>query len=64
MSEFGSTHNDCELASARSMDFAFGGAILTAADPDKSPAELEKLVRQGLKEVTMHEVGHTLGSAA
>jgi len=27
----------------------------------RSPEELEKLIMEGLKEVTMHEVGHTLG---
>jgi Met-zincin/Domain of unknown function (DUF5117)/Domain of unknown function (DUF5118) len=58
-----SMFRDCELASARSMDIAFGGAALAAAASEgtKSEADLEKLVRQGLKEVTMHEVGHTLG---
>ena len=29
----------------------------------RSDAEMEKLIMQGLKEVTMHEVGHTLGLA-
>ena len=29
--------------------------------PPRREAEIEKLIMQGLKEVTMHEVGHTLG---
>jgi hypothetical protein len=30
-------------------------------DPKQRAEELDKLIMQGLKEVTMHEVGHTLG---
>lgn len=58
-----SFHAACGLPYGRGMDFAFGGAALaaTAADGPKSEAEIEKLTLQGLKEVTMHEVGHTLG---
>ncbi len=41
---------------------AFGSTVLAAAAPDKPSGEdLEKLIKQGLKEVVMHEVGHTLG---
>lgn len=42
---------------------AFGSAVLAAAevDPKVREAEMEKLIQQGLKEVVMHEVGHTLG---
>ena len=44
------------------MQLAFGSAaILAERDPKSQAANLEKLIQQGLKEVTMHEVGHTLG---
>ncbi|MGC4002409.1 MAG: zinc-dependent metalloprotease [Pirellulales bacterium] len=52
---------DCSISHGRSMDFAFGSAALMAKDAALSEAEKEKLIMQGLKEVTMHEVGHTLG---
>ena len=53
---------DCRLPSGMSMQLAFGqAAILAEADPKIAEANLEKLIQQGLKEVTMHEVGHTLG---
>ncbi len=58
-----SFHAGCSLPYGRGMDFAFGGAALlaTAGEGPKSEAEKEKLIMQGLKETTMHEVGHTLG---
>jgi predicted RNA-binding protein associated with RNAse of E/G family len=44
------------------MQLAFGAAaIMAGADPKINEANMEKLIQQGLKEVTMHEVGHTLG---
>ncbi|HZZ29424.1 MAG TPA: zinc-dependent metalloprotease [Pirellulales bacterium] len=55
----------CDLANGRALDFALGSAVIMAkADSDdkgKSSAEEERMIMQGLKEVTMHEVGHTLG---
>lgn len=54
----------CALGAGRAYDFAFGSIAVSAAaaeDPAKSAEMLEKLIMQGLKEVTMHEVGHTLG---
>ncbi len=36
-----------------------GAAVM--ATRKRSDAEMEKLIMQGLKEVAMHEVGHTLG---
>jgi hypothetical protein len=51
----------CELSTGRARDIAFGSVALAAKEGVKSEAELEKLILQGLKEVTMHEVGHTLG---
>lgn len=53
---------ECHLATGMSMQLAFGSAaIMAGADPKVNEANLEKLIQQGLKEVTMHEVGHTLG---
>jgi hypothetical protein len=54
---------DCELAHARSRDLAFGFTSIMAKEGEgiNKEAEREKLIMQGLKEVTMHEVGHTLG---
>ncbi|MDX1963116.1 MAG: zinc-dependent metalloprotease [Pirellulales bacterium] len=52
---------DCQLSYGRGMDMAFGGAMLFAKDPALAEAEKEKLMMQGIKEITMHEVGHTLG---
>ena len=51
----------CQLTSGRSRDIAFGSVALAAKEGVNSEAEIEKLILQGLKEVTMHEVGHTLG---
>jgi hypothetical protein len=54
--------NECALATGMSMQLAFGAAaIMAGADPKVNEANMEKLIQQGLKEVTMHEVGHTLG---
>lgn len=56
------TGADCTLAQGMSLQLAFGhAAIEAAADPKVVEANLDKLIQQGLKEVTMHEVGHTLG---
>jgi len=53
---------DCTLATGMSMQLAFGSAaIMAGADQKVNEANLDKLIQQGLKEVTMHEVGHTLG---
>lgn len=49
----------CELHGGLAREFAFGASMLAARS--SSPAEKEKMVMQGLKEVTMHELGHTLG---
>ena len=38
-----------------------GSVAMAAKEGVNSEAEVEKLILQGLKEVTMHEVGHTLG---
>jgi hypothetical protein len=54
---------DCRLSKGMSAQLAFGASAIIAAngDPKVSAEELDKFIMQGLKEVTMHEVGHTLG---
>ncbi len=53
---------DCTLASGTSMQLAFGSAAIVAGTDAKAyEANLEKLLQQCVKWVTMHEVGHTLG---
>jgi hypothetical protein len=57
----------CDLATGRALDLALGTTVLMAKvssdDKDKAitDAEEERMIMQGLKETTMHEVGHTLG---
>lgn len=55
--------SQCMLRHGTSQQFAFGAAAVAAAalDPKVAAEMQEKLIMQGLKEVTMHEVGHTLG---
>ncbi|MCY2989664.1 MAG: zinc-dependent metalloprotease [Planctomycetota bacterium] len=58
----GSLPGPCKLSHGMAHQLAFGLAALNAQADPKVTAELqEKLVMQGLKEVTMHELGHTLG---
>lgn len=54
---------ECRLSFGMSSQLAFGSAALAsmAADPKLAAKEQENLIMQGLKEVAMHEVGHTLG---
>jgi hypothetical protein len=54
--------NCCELHSGMSRQLAFGAAAfrIREAAADAKPME-DKMIAQGLKEVVMHEVGHTLG---
>jgi hypothetical protein len=52
----------CELHTGMTRELAFGAtALAAAAKGGDSAKEFEKMVQQGLKEVAMHEVGHTLG---
>ncbi|MBI2823986.1 MAG: zinc-dependent metalloprotease [Planctomycetia bacterium] len=52
----------CELHNGMAREFALGAVALAARTLGPETAkEQEKMVMQGLKEVTMHEVGHTLG---
>jgi hypothetical protein len=50
----------CELHRGFSRELAFGSTWL-AAQPGLSAATIDRLIEEGLKEVVMHEVGHTLG---
>ena len=49
----------CSIHQGFARELALGVSVL-AARPN-TPQETEKLITQGLKEVVMHEVGHTLG---
>ncbi len=49
----------CNLLGGAAQQMAFAQAV--AATRKRSADDLDKLIQQGLKEVTMHEVGHTLG---
>jgi Met-zincin/Domain of unknown function (DUF5117)/Domain of unknown function (DUF5118) len=52
----------CELHHGMAREFALGSiAMLARGLGPEQAKEQEKLIMQGLKEVTMHEVGHTLG---
>jgi hypothetical protein len=52
----------CELHNGMSREFALGAVALLANAPAAvSVQQQDKLIAQGLKEVVMHEVGHTLG---
>lgn len=57
--EGGPHHAGCELNHGLARELAFGSAVLAARTTN--PADRDKLIMQGLKEVTMHEIGHTLG---
>ena len=56
-------NEQCMLGHGMPMQLAFGSAAIHAyaADSKVAAEQLDKLIMQGLKEVTMHEVGHTLG---
>ncbi|MFT5526475.1 MAG: hypothetical protein ACI9HK_004452 [Pirellulaceae bacterium] len=55
--------HDCMLNRGMAQQYAFGSAALMtrAATPEQRAEMQEQMIVQGLKEVTMHEVGHTLG---
>lgn len=55
-------HRHCCLSHGMCAQLAFGSAALMAeGDAAKASEREHELIMQGLKEVTMHEVGHTLG---
>ncbi|MEO1496062.1 MAG: zinc-dependent metalloprotease [Planctomycetota bacterium] len=49
----------CNLLGGASQQMAFAAAV--NATRKRSDDDMERLIMEGLKEVTMHEVGHTLG---
>ncbi len=51
----------CELHNGMSRELALGSAMMTAMEAAPNKEMQEKMLMQALKEVTMHEVGHTLG---
>ncbi len=53
----------CNYHTGFAREMAFGATAMLAkdADPAKSAKEQERMIMEGLKEVVMHEVGHTLG---
>lgn len=53
----------CDRHHALADELSLGSAVLSvhSAAEGNSEADTDKLIMQGLKEVTMHEVGHTLG---
>ncbi len=53
---------ECMLTSGMSRDLAFGHSVLAASlTGPQAEAEKERMIMQALKEVAMHELGHTLG---
>ena len=61
MQDSHSARCSCNMLNGMSRQFALGSAVM--ATRKRSDADMEKLIMQGLKEVAMHEVGHTLGLA-
>ena len=54
--------DQCLLSRGMTRQFAFGSAAIRARSDRKQAAkQQQKMIMQGLKETTMHEVGHTLG---
>ncbi len=52
---------ECTLFDGHARETALAATALAVAAPKLSEKEREKLLVQGLKQVAMHEVGHTLG---
>jgi hypothetical protein len=59
MQESRGLRSGCVLLGGMSHQLAMGASVMAARK--YSDEDLDKLVMQGLKDVTMHEVGHTLG---
>lgn len=51
----------CNFSDGMARQLALGAMAVEQKDAQRSKAVREKLIRQGLKWTTMHEVGHTLG---
>lgn len=58
----GNPNRHCCLEYGMATQLAFGAtALLAEGEPAQSQAKERELIMQGLKQVAMHEVGHTLG---
>ncbi len=51
----------CSFHRGHAEQMAFGAAVAMVANADVGKESQERMIMEGLKEVTMHEVGHTLG---
>ncbi len=58
-----SHHHECRLCDGMAREMAFGAAAIGsfARDPEERAELKERMIMQGLKDIAMHEVGHTLG---
>jgi hypothetical protein len=54
-------HGLCQCGAHKSMELGLGALALTARNGKASDKEIDEMIGQAIKEVTMHEVGHTLG---
>jgi hypothetical protein len=55
-------HCRCDLPRGMARQLAFASVVFAAEEDKKAAqAQLKKLILQGIREVAMHEVGHTLG---
>ncbi|MFO0789781.1 MAG: zinc-dependent metalloprotease [Pirellulales bacterium] len=61
MQEMHGANCTCNMLGGMSRQLALGASVMSARK--RTDADMEKLIMQGLKEVTMHETGHTLGLA-
>ncbi len=51
----------CDCSRGMADQLAFGAMAMAAGDKPASKEQIEKLVIDGVKAITIHEVGHTLG---
>jgi hypothetical protein len=60
--EWAVRHGVCQCGACMSYELGLGAMVLAARGETKSADKVpEELIGQAIKEVTMHEVGHTLG---
>ena len=53
--------NRCECSQGMARQLAFGSLVLEVTEASAKEDEMKRLFMQAMKEVVMHEVGHTLG---
>ena len=61
MQEMHGAHCSCNMLGGLGRQLALGASVMSSRK--RTDADQEKLIMQGLKEVAMHEVGHTFGLA-